>query len=281
MVTEKRPNNGPAVRRDGPFTTSRKLRFVLGLIVCLALVSVKLFAADIEANGVDDDADQLPHGNMSVFIEALARQSLKKEYIDERHWNRQEKVFDGWGWKHGKIRTRRQEVNHGLWQRYKLKPIDPEHRFVIQIRSLPLDATKPAMPKASALRFELFVSTRLSLEADYALWTWGVKGVNGKVEADATVEARAICSLETRTTFEPGSLMPHFTFLPQVHEIHLRLEDIDLERVFLLSGPISKELGKGMRHTLEDILQEQEPKILKKIQKSLDKQNQKRLNPAA
>ena len=221
--------------------------------------------------------------NLSLLIETLARNALKQEYVDDRKWNKEERVIEGWEWEQGKLRARKREVNHGLWQRYRLRPIDPEHQF--RVTALPLgeksavDQTavnpKPATAGSQPIRFELQVSTRVGVQADYAWWTWGVKGINGSVEADAQITARAVCSLTTITKFDPGSLLPDIRFCPGVEELHLRLEDLDLNRVFLLKGPVAREMGKGMRHTIEDILQKQEPRFLEKIQRSLDKRAKK------
>jgi hypothetical protein len=120
-------------------------------------------------------------------------------------------------------------------------------------------------------RFELFLKVRARAETQFTYWTYGVKGLNGSIESDVTVQALADCSFRIETASKNGSFLPQVAFAPQVHGLDLKLSDVDTRRVGVIGGWVADELGNATRKAVEDLLQSQEPRILERIQKSIRK----------
>ena len=132
-----------------------------------------------------------------------------------------------------------------------------------------------------ATRFELYVSVRARCETQFALWTWGVKGINGTVESDVTLQALLDCSFCADSEFTEASILPAFALKPEFHSLDLKLSDVDTRKIGLLGGWVAEELGNGTRKAFEDLLQSQEKPLLERIRKSVAKnQDRLRLDPA-
>jgi len=208
----------------------------------------------------------------------IALHVIPENYRDDRHWDKTEKVASGVKvkTKGGQVRfeQREKKVNHGFWRRFSMSLLNPEKTLELNIRNT---RTTPD----GATRFDLFVSVRARCETQFAMWTWGVKGINGTVESDVSVQALLDCSFRIDSEFKPDSLLPVFVVQPQFHDLDLKLTDVDTRKIGLLGGWIAEELGNGTRKAFEDLLQSQERPLLERIRKSVaKKQDRLRLNPA-
>jgi hypothetical protein len=121
------------------------------------------------------------------------------------------------------------------------------------------------------MRWDQFVSLRANVEARFEHWNLGVKLLNGSTAADATLELHADCSLTIHLETDEDSLAPLVVLEPTVHDVNLRLPDLDVRKFGTVRGSVARELGDGFEEILEDLLQSQEKSIRKQAQKSLDK----------
>ncbi|QDT55362.1 hypothetical protein Pan44_34050 [Caulifigura coniformis] len=208
----------------------------------------------------------------------IALHVIPENYRDDRHWDKTEKVASGVKvkTKGGQVRfeQREKKVNHGFWRRFSMSLINPDKTLELDIRNI-------RKTPDGATRFDLFVAVRARCETQFALWTWGVKGINGTVESDVTVQALLDCSFRVDSEFMPDSLLPVFVVQPHFHDLDLKLTDVDTRKIGLLGGWVAEELGNGTRKAFEDLLQSQERPLLERIRKTVaKKQDRLRLNPA-
>ncbi len=215
----------------------------------------------------------------SDLAREIALHVVPENYRDDRHWGRQERVQSGVRvrTKGGQVRfeSREQHVNHGFWRRFSMTLLNPEKTFQLEIRNL------RQTPERST-RFDLFIQVRGRCETQFAVWTYGVKGLNGAVESDVTVQALVDCSFGIDAEFQEQSLFPVFVVRPEFHSIRLKLTDVDTRKIGLVGGWVAEELGNGTRKAFEDLLQTQEKPLLARIRKSVEKNNDRlRLDPAA
>jgi hypothetical protein len=204
----------------------------------------------------------------SEIVEDLVVNLIPENYSDDRHWGKTAKVSRGVRvrTKGGQVRLEQREkkVNHGFWRRVKVKLLDPEKTLQLEIRNV-------RVMEDQSTRFELSLKVRARCETQFAFWTYDVKGLNGSVESDVTVQSLADCSFRIETASKEGALLPEVAFAPQVHDLDLKLSDVDTRRVGIVGGWVADELGNVTRKAVEEVLQSQEPKILERIQKSIRK----------
>lgn len=214
----------------------------------------------------------------SEIAREIALNVIPENYRDDRHWDKTEKVASGVKvkTKGGQVRfeQREKKVNHGFWRRFSLLLLNPGKTFQLDIKNI-------RQTPQGATRFDLIVQVRARCETQFAVWAYGVKGVNGTVESDVTVQALLDCSFRVDSEFGADSVLPVFALKPEFHDLDLKLTDVDTRKIGLLGGWIAEELGDGTRKAFEDLLQSQEKPVLERIRKTVaKKQDRLRLDPA-
>jgi len=214
----------------------------------------------------------------SDIAREVALNVIPANYRDDRHWNKTEKVASGVKvkTKGGQVRfeQREKKVDHGFWRRFSMSLLNPDRTLGIEIRNV-------RKTPDGGTRFDFFITVRARCETQFALWTWGVKGINGTVESDVTVQALLDCSFRVNPEFNDGSILPTFALQPEFHRLDLKLTDVDTRKIGLLGGWVAEELGNGTRKAFEDLLQSQEKPLLERIRKSVRKnQDRLRLDPS-
>lgn len=208
----------------------------------------------------------------------IALNLIPENYRDDRHWNKTERVQSGVRvkTKGGQVdfEPREKSVNHGFWRRFSLSLLNPEKTFHLNIKNVRQTPEK-------ATRFDLFIQIRARCETQFAVWSYGVKGLNGTVESDVTVQALVDCSFRIDSEFPKDSLIPVFILKPEIHDLDLKLTDVDTRRIGPIGGWMADELGNGTRKAFEDLLQSQEKPLLERIRKAIaKKQDRLKLDPA-
>jgi hypothetical protein len=244
-------------------------------LLALALASASTFAdgptvAPAAASPIDF--------SWSDIAREVAIHVIPENYRDDRHWDKTEKVASGVKvkTKGGQVRfeQREKKVNHGFWRRFSMSLLNPDKTIRVDIKNV-------RKTPEGATRFELYVSVRARCETQFALWTWGVKGINGTVESDVTLQALLDCSFCVDSEFTEASILPAFALKPEFYSLDLKLSDVDTRQIGLLGGWVAEELGNGTRKAFEDLLQSQEKPLLERIRKSVAKnQDRLRLDPA-
>jgi len=214
----------------------------------------------------------------SEIARDIALNLIPENYRDDRHWDKTERIRSGVRvkTKNSQVRfePRDRKVNHGFWRRFSLSLLNPEKTFRLEIRNVRQTPEK-------ATRFDLFLEVRARCESQFAVWSYGVKGLNGSVESDVTVQALVDCSFRVVSEFEKESVLPVFVLQPEIHDLDLKLSDVDTRKIGLLGGWLADELGNGTRKAFEDLLQAQEKPILERIRKTIaKKQDRLKLDPA-
>jgi hypothetical protein len=221
-------------------------------------------ATDAGDNPAGDDAGPLIT-DWSSLLRGVALELIPEDYADDRHWGATEKITVG-----VKVRTsggrlqleeRRKRVNHGLWRRVRVQPIRPDQTLRIEVRSL---TAKPA----GDYRCELWLQLRARCEVQFAHWVYGVKGLNGTADADISVQVRLIGGMEL-VTIPSGGWLPAVKLIPAIDDLDLKLTDLDVRRIGVVGGWAAEELGNGARKGVEDLLQSQEPRLLKRARRKL------------
>jgi hypothetical protein len=120
---------------------------------------------------------------IAKFIEEIVREQLKTEYLDDDDWGKTRKVTVGYRVK-GKpfewdLKRRTKVVNDGLWEKYKVRLIDPNEHLHVQLSRLEF--------KDGRVAFGLSLRARLAGDARLERWRQGIKMLNAHIEAEGTV----------------------------------------------------------------------------------------------
>jgi hypothetical protein len=202
------------------------------------------------------------------LVRSLVIGLISQKYVDDEHWGQTQKVASDVliRTKKGQTRFERREkdVNHGVWRRSSIRLLKPEKTFRLEFRNV-------RQTDDGATRFDLFVQCRARVDSQFAVWNLGVKGLNGSFESDVTLQALLDCSFKIESAREADHLLPELTLRPKIHDLDLKLKDVDTRKAGPLGGWVAEQLGDTTRKAVEEILQSQESRILTKIRKALDK----------
>ena len=209
-----------------------------------------------------------PSGGWTNFLRDLSQEVIPDEYEVRENWGNRKEVFAGFNVRDGELvpriskRTRR--VKHGVWRRFNVRLIDPDERLWFEVRNTRLDA-------AGGLACEVVLSARLRCTANAEFWNLGVKTGSATVQSDITLKAIAEFRIVGRQLDpEDDSFFTEMEFAPQVDNVRLRLTDIDTRRIGKLEGDVAEALGDGSRQVVQHFVEEQEPKVRKRIARELE-----------
>lgn len=240
-------------------------------IACIAFVLLLSRVFELRLDAEEPAAASI--ADWSSLIEDLAIHLIPENYSDDRHWGKTEKIASGVRvrTKGGQVRfeQREKKVNNGFWRRVKIRLLKPDETFHLEIRN-------SRTLEDGSTRFDLFVQVRARCETQFAWWAWGVKGLNGSMESDVTLQMLADCSFVIQSESKDGEFFPTYALRPQIHDLDLKLTDVDTRRVGIIGGDVAEELGNATRKSVEDLLQAQEPRLLERARKTIRK-NEDRL----
>ena len=211
-------------------------------------------------------------------LRAVLLTAIPDKYEDRKHWGKTTKVFDGFKVRqHGidmQVSKRTKLVNHGSWYMYQVQLLDPQRNLQLVINHF--ESRGPGR-----FSFELHVTAKMRCIARFEQWMLGVKGLNFPVVSDAVVQMHAQCELAMRTERQEKSFLPDVILAPSLQRVRLNLRDIDTHRVGEIRGDLAEELGNGSRRFIEDLLQKQEPKVVKKANAAIAKKRDALRVPAS
>ena len=218
--------------------------------------------------------DEVPIFNgesASPEIQAWARwlilKNLPPVYEDNRKWGVKKEVYDGFRFRHEglKVETYRKykTVKQGTWTRYFIEFVDPEENLKLTIADLrQIDRSK--------ISFRVVVSVPLHIFGRIAQWQHDVQLVSISTNADATVEMSVAC--ECDILINPLAFPPDVSFKPHATEASIVMTSFEVHRISQLRGVLAEQLGKGLRHGVDEKLSEYGDKLVVKINRQFEKQ---------
>lgn len=212
------------------------------------------------------------------MIRATVVSALPESSVQDKHWGHTTAVLSRYEIKtrHGRIsmRPKTKQVNHGLWQRQTITLLNPNETLQIEFRNV-------ERPPVGPLTFTMQVVMRSRVTTEFEHWLYGVKGLNGQVEADVTIAAVVDCSIDLTSVQAEGDLLPSIQLVPEVQDLHLKVYDIDARQIGLVGGWAAEEIGDSSRSTVNSILHEFEGSILKDLRRKIEKnQDCLRISPS-
>ena len=247
--------------------------FSIAAVLLLPIGGIRPSVA-VPATEKSDAAASSGHSVISDFLEQLVRDQLKDEYVDDDDWGKTRRVTVGYQVK-GKpfeweLKSRKKVVNDGLWEKYKVRLVNPDEHLHVRVSKLEMQDGR--------LTFGISLVAKLDGDARLERWRQGVKMLNAHVEAVGTVEIHLQGAIGIKLT--TGDALPAIAIEPAITDLDVKLLKFDLKRISKLDGPAAHELGDGLKDKIQRELNRREPKIVAKLNKSIEKRKDKlRLSP--
>ncbi len=208
------------------------------------------------------------------IIRSTVIAAMPEKNVQKKNWGNTAPRFSRYEIKtrHGRITTMRpksKDVNHGFWQRNTVTMLQPDETLQIEFQNV------QRLPDGK-LVFTMWLVMRARVSTEFEHWVYGVKGLNGQVEADVTVAVITDCSFDLTAVQGKGELLPSIQLVPEITDLKLKVRDIDARKIGLIGGWAAEEIGDNSRSTVNLILHESEGAILKDLRRKIEK-NQERL----
>lgn len=207
---------------------------------------------------------------LSTWVRWLVLKNLPPSYEDNRKWGKHKEVFDGIqlrreGWK---VETKRKKklVKQGTWSRYYVEFMDPAKTLDIVIERM-------EYPKNDLIRIQTRIIAPLKLFGRVSQWQRDVQLISISANAMATVEMHVQCDVQV--IVNPLKFPPDVEFRPVVTDASIQLREFDVERISQMHGPMADLLGKGIRETLDNKLEDYRDKLVLKMNQEIKKQQSK------
>jgi hypothetical protein len=251
---------------------SRKALASLPLVVCLAFIVQRGVGAGMPP---PSEAPVPDNESLSRLAQRIVLENLPKQFEDQRDWGHTTRVVNGLHLKEEgdrlKIEKHTKEVKNGIWKQYRISAVDPEHELQVRIANL-------RQTDSSHSAFQVLLSAKLHAEGRWEQWKDGIKLLNVNAEADCRIEARLDC--EMAIDWKPSGLLGQFSIEPRVTGARLELIDFDLKKLSKIEGRLAHELGERLKDTLAKKLHAEEPKLVDKLNKAIEKrQDRLRFSP--
>jgi hypothetical protein len=211
-----------------------------------------------------------PSPAFQEWITAIVREQLPENFEKRKNWGHTAKSFDGVSIKmeDGRLKTHRKykEANDGTWQLYRITLTDPEEKFDINIANIrKLDEGKIGLEVTAVASLEVF--------GRQSVWEHGVQLYSLSAEASARVRLWAYAEIATH--MDLTRFPPDISLDPTITAARFEIPDFRLKRIGELHGPLVRSLSHATREALEDKLAEDNEKLVAKLNRAIDKQQQK------
>jgi hypothetical protein len=225
-------------------------------------------ANELKAESILDGPHLNQQPSWSEILRATVLTAIPHHYEDRRHWGKTREMTVGVKVHQRGLQFRMSEqkrkVNHGLWHRYKVELLDPANATKLRIGQIQSVDT-------SRFRFQIQFNSKMRCRGDFEQWLLGVKGLNLTVVSDADVQVVADCELTLRPQPNRKSLLPDLILDPKVNRVSISLRDLDVKRIGEIRGDLAESIGDISRRDIENLLQGQEQRVVKKLNEAIDK----------
>lgn len=203
---------------------------------------------------------------MESLVNDLAKQFIPHKYEKNKDWGMQAERWDGLHvqLKGLRLKTKRRKkmVNHGTWKMYSAELTDPKNGLQFKLNSIKKDASGNA-------KIDLSVTADLKLFGRVAEWVKGVQLFSVSADATANITLNVKTTVGAKLDF--SHLPPDFLLEPKVDSAKLFVNEFRVLRVSKAGGEIAQQVGRGARKILDGKIEEQEIKLVAKMNKSIAK----------
>lgn len=232
---------------------------------CLGLPEIAFGQRSEAAAGPQRPATPVSSPPLDHLLTRLILEKLPKKYVKDKDWGGQEKRWDGIEWKRegARLTTSRKWklVNHGTWKKYSAELVDP-NSLSVELKNF----RKSATDKTAV---DLFVSAHLKLEGRQSKWVKGVQLYS--LSASGHAKLQTTVGLEFSVDLDTSNLPPDIVLNPVATAAHIEVEEFRIDRISKVGGEVTQQLSKQLRKELDQRIQEDEDRLVKKLNSQIDR----------
>jgi hypothetical protein len=245
------------------------LGFVIGCELNTSLGQTMVAGATSELRSVripDEKGSSHAGEKIDSVLTRIALDSLPAKYEDVKDWGEQAKRWDGikWSREGWKIESSRRwkMVNHGTWQKYSATMRNPEEEFSLQIKNM-------HETEEEKIAFEIHLAAHLNIDARQSKWVKGVQLYSVNAQGHAKVRLQVAIEMDVRMGI--SNFPPDIIMIPRATTARLQFDEFRIDRISKVGGEVAQQITKHARSKLDEKIEEQEQKIVAKINKQLEK----------
>lgn len=249
------------------------LVIALAVVFCCDLSSsfsqtmIESNSAELRTARMPDEKDFSHAGkNIDGVLTRIALDSLPSKYEDVKNWGDQAKRWDGIKWRREGLKLessrRWKMVNHGTWNKYSATMRNPKEEFSLQIMNMhETDDEKIA--------FEIHLAAHLNIDARQSKWVKGVQLYSVNAQGHAKVRLQVAIEMDVRMGV--SKFPPDIVLIPRAKTAKLQFDEFRIDRISKVGGEFAQQITRHARSKLDEKVEEQEQKIVVKINKQLEK----------
>jgi len=208
---------------------------------------------------------------LSGWVRWVCLMNMPEDIEDTRRWGQQRQVIDGLDVKLDGLRVdtkrRWKMVNYGTWSRYKIEFVEPQKRLGVEIHRFDVEPGGKRFVTSATVVAPLKLSGRVNQFArDVQLFSVSAK-------ADAVVAMRVDCEVDVRLI--PVAFPPDVEFRPKIKDASVELREFRVHEISKIHGEPAEWMGDQIREVLDIKLEEYREKLVEKLNRSIEKQQEK------
>ncbi len=208
---------------------------------------------------------ELPEEGLQ-FIRSIALLLLPPKFEDDDGWGKEARIQSGLNvdFEDGRMKTSRRwkSVNHGSWLQGSGELVDPEKTFTLKAAILPDSSDKTR-------RYEVRVSTRLSVTGRQQQWNYGV--MLWSISADAIADVSLHVILDVTSEVVTTDQGVRLRFQPNVTYAAASLDGFSLRRVSHAKGAAVREFGEWLERLIRMRVKRENKELATRINQAIRK----------
>ena len=203
---------------------------------------------------------------IDALITKIVLKNIPHEFKEDKDWGGQELRWNGVSMRRDglKIRTHRKKkmVNHGTWKKYDVSLLNPQEQFSISVKNM-------REAEDGKMAFDVYIAANLKIDGRQAKWVKGVQLYNVSIDGKARVNLKA--TIELYTLMELTKFPPDLVFRPEAQAVDISIEDFRIDRISKVGGEVAQHITRLARGAIEDRLEKEEAKTVKKLNAEFSK----------
>ncbi len=224
--------------------------------------SNKAIAQSEDTTDAGKEIDQL--------VTKLVLESIPHTFEETKNWGQQSERWDGVKFRREgfKIETNRRtkQVNHGTWNKYSARLLNPEEEFSIQVKNMRETVDEK-------IAFDVHFLAHLKIDGRQSKWVKGIQLYSFSIEGHTQV--RLVVSIELGVAMDVSRFPPDMVFQPTTTKAKLMIDEFRIDRVSKAGGELAQQVSKSARATLDKKIAEKQDKLVEKINRQISKKPNK------
>jgi hypothetical protein len=185
---------------------------------------------------------------------------------DRPGWGDTVRIFDGFQVEgkgiQARVRPRKKEVHHGLWQHYRISLRDP-------INDLRIEFPKLEFVTGRGVEFVIDIQARLDAYANLQQHANGLQLFAAASEGVVDVRTQLVGVVGVKLDTKGSGI--ELLLAPRIEKVEIGITNIDVDRFGKLRGKLVHETADSFRRLVDDLVNDKEEKVVTQINREINK----------